>query len=172
MFNILKSFILLIGSFFIFTSVCSAADVAKIGVVDIQRIIDLSDKGKEAQEELNKEVSKMFQEIKTKGEGLEKKKAKLEKESLVKSKEKREKEERALKNELIDFKELQRKYNDQANALQQKLMVKLHDAIIKLITDNGKKEGYMMILEKRAAGVLYAPSIDITDKIIKKYNTL
>jgi outer membrane protein len=35
----------------------------------------------------------------------------------------------------------------------------------------GKKEGFLLIIEKREAGVMYSPNtIDLTDQLIQKYN--
>ena len=37
----------------------------------------------------------------------------------------------------------------------------------------GKKEGFLVIFEKREAGVLYSPdTIDITDRLIQRYNAI
>jgi outer membrane protein len=59
-----------------------------------------------------------------------------------------------------EFKRLEVKFINQI----QKEVFEITDAI-------GKEEGYLLILERKTAGVVYHPSqLDITDQIIKKYN--
>ena len=54
--------------------------------------------------------------------------------------------------------------------LEGKLMQQLSDDINAIVEEIGKKEGYLLIINK--LGVIYSPnSIDITDKIIGKLNT-
>jgi len=172
MFKSLKLFFLIIGSFFILTFVASAADTSKIGIIDFQKVIENSDKGKAASEEINKEVEKMRQNLGKESIELKKMKEEFDKESAVISKEKREEKESKLNDKMLKFKELQKKYNEDTNKLYQKLMVKINQDILKVIEEIGKKKGYTLILEKAQGGVLYAPDIDITDQVIKEYNTL
>ena len=49
----------------------------------------------------------------------------------------------------------------------------MQKAVFEIVQKMGKKEGYLLILEKKNAGVMYNPeSIDITDKIIMEYNKI
>ena len=51
------------------------------------------------------------------------------------------------------------------------MMNELQDQLKNLVESIGKKEGYLMIINK--LGVLYAPnSIDITDKVVQQLNDL
>ena len=44
--------------------------------------------------------------------------------------------------------------------------------LLKAAEEIGKEEGYSLILEKRAGGIVYAPSsVDLTDKLIKLYDS-
>ena len=53
--------------------------------------------------------------------------------------------------------------------LEGKLMNRLRTDIDKIVSDIGKKEGYLLIINK--FGVIYSPnSIDVTDKVIGKLN--
>ena len=52
-----------------------------------------------------------------------------------------------------------------------KLVSRIQTDVVKLVEEVGKKEGFLLIIEKREAGVMYSPStIDISDKIIQLYN--
>ena len=68
-----------------------------------------------------------------------------------------------------DFKTLQKKYRGDLQKLEVKLMNQLKIDVNEIIQEIGKKEGYLLIINK--FGVMYSPSaIDITDKLIKKLN--
>jgi len=164
-------FVATICFFFFFVISSSAADIAKIGVVDFQRIFDTSDAGKVAQAEIKKQGEKMETDLKKKGEELEELKKKFEREALVMSREMREEKEREFRIKINDFKSLERKYKANFKDLNAVLVGSLQKKLLGLVEEIGKKEGYLLIIEKREAGVLYAPStIDVTDQLIQKLN--
>jgi outer membrane protein len=146
------------------------ADVAKIGVIDLQKILETSAIGKFIQSELRTQKNKMEADLKKKGTEIENIQKRLERESMVMGKEKREEKERESRIKINDFKSLQKKYRSDLQKLEGKLMQQLSDDINAIVNEMGKKEGYLLIINK--LGVIYSPnSIDITDKIIGKLNT-
>jgi len=159
---------------FIFIGLCGpvwAADVAKIGTVDFQRIIDLSDAGKAAQEKLNKQAKEMEADLKSKGAAIEEGQKQFEREALVMNKEMKDAKEREMRIKINDFKQLQQRYTGVARELQFRLVGQIRNDVDKLVKDLGQQEGFLLILERKEAGVIYMPStIDITDKVIKQYN--
>lgn len=165
-----KSACFLLFLVFIFSSSSSmAADVAKIGVIDLQKILAASSAGKLIQAELKKEKDKLESDLKQKGEEIEKISKRLERESMVMSKEMRDEKEREQRIKINDFKTLQKKYRSDLQKFEVKLMNTLKADINDIVQEIGKKEGYLLIINK--FGVLYAPSsIDLTDKLIKKLN--
>ena len=162
--------ILLIFVFtFLWIGFATAADVAKIGIVDLQRIMDTSDPGKSAQAEIKKQKDKMEQELKEKGAEIEELRKQFERESMVMSKEKREEKEREGRIKLNDFKSLQKRYRSQLQNLEKKLVNEMREDVFDLVETMGKKEGYLLIINNFS--VMYSPgSIDITDKLIKQLN--
>jgi outer membrane protein len=147
----------------------AAADVAKIGVVDLQRVLETSNSGKSARTEIEKERDKMLQELKAKGAEVEALGKQLERESMVMSKEKREEKEREFRIKQNDFRMLNKKNNEKMQALQKELVNKVLKDAYALVKEIGKKEGYLLIL--RGENLMYAPdSIDITDQLIKQMN--
>lgn len=160
---------IIISCFFVISSY--GADVAKIGIISFQKILDTSTAGKTAQAEINKRGKKMENELKKKGEEIDKIRKKLEREALVMDKDMRAEKEREIRIKINDFKSLQKKYTNDFKEQEKRLVVKIQKDIVKIIDGIGKKEGYLLILEKREAGVLYSPmTIDITDVVIEKYN--
>ena len=145
------------------------ADVAKIGVIDSQKVLMTSDAGKEVQEEINASGKEMEGKLKGMGQEIEGLKEKLERESMVMTKELREEKEREIRIKVNDFKVQQQKYRQELQALEKKHLSRIRTEILEIAKDIGKKGNYLLIMEN--VGVLYAPeSIDITDELIKKYN--
>lgn len=148
-----------------------AADVAKIGTIDFQRILDVSDAGKEAQVQLNKQAKQMEADLKSKGAEIEENQKQFEREALVMNKEMKNSKEREMRIKINDFKQLQQKYTGVARELQFRLVGQIRKDLDEIVKEIGKKEGYLIIMERKEAGIIYMPSkIDITDNVIKQYN--
>jgi outer membrane protein len=146
-----------------------AADVAKIGVIDLQRVLETSNSGKAIQAELKQQKEKMETDLKQKGTDIEKISKRLERESMVMSKEMREEKQREQRIKINDFKTLQKKYRTDLQKLEAQLMNQLQIDLKGLVEGIGKKGGYLLIINKYS--VLYSPgSIDITNDLIKKLN--
>jgi outer membrane protein len=161
--------LLIIFFSFLWCGQAVAADIAKIGIVNLQRVIETSDPGKSARDAIEKEKDKMLQELKEKGAEIEALQKQLERESMVMSNEKREEKEREYRIKQNDFKMLNKKNNEKMQGLQKELLDKIFKDVMELTEQIGKKEGYLLII--RGETVMYAPgSIDISDQLIKQLN--
>ena len=161
---------LAIGTVF-FVTPTYAADVAKIGVIDSQKILMTSDAGKAVQALINQEGRKMEADLKKTGAEIEKDKEQLEKEAMVMSSEVRDQKERELRIKINDIKTQQKKFRQQLQSIEREKLDELRKEILEIAQEIGKKEGYLLIIEN--VGVLYSPaSIDITDQLITKYNAI
>ena len=146
-----------------------AADVAKIGILNMKRVLSTSDPGKSAQAEIKKQRDKMLQDLKEKGAEIDALGKQFERESMVMSKEKREEKEREYRIRINDFKTLEKRYNTESQDLQKRLLNKIVEDVFALAEQLGKNEGYLLII--RSESVMYSPgSIDITDVLIKQMN--
>ncbi len=165
------TFVAIVICFCLLAASSYGADVAKIGIVDFQRILETSSAGKKAMAEVNKRGKKIEADLKKKGEEIEAIKKKLEREALVMSKEMREEKEREIRININDFKSLQKRYVAEFKEHEKRLVGRIQGEVLQIITEMGKKEGFLLIFEKREAGVMYSPNtIDITDRLIQKYN--
>jgi outer membrane protein len=154
---------------FFFTNSLFAADVAKIGVIDLQKILETSTSGKAIQAELKLQKQKMESDLKQKGTEIEKISKRLERESMVMSKEMRDEKEREQRIKINDFKTLQKRFRADLQKLEGRLMNQLQKDIKEIVDAVGKKGGYLLIINKYS--VLYSPgSNDITNDLIKKLN--
>ena len=155
--------------FFLSVNSVPAADVAKIGVIDLQKILETSTAGKSIQAQLKKQKETLESDLKAKGTEIENIRKRLERESMVMSKDMREEKEREQRIKINDFKSLQKKYRTDLQKLEAQLMNQLQKDIKELVDAIGKKGGYLLIINKYS--VLYSPgSVDITNDLIKKLN--
>lgn len=165
-------FIVSIVLLFLFTSTVSyGADNARIGVIDFRKILDLSDAGKAAQVEIRKLREGLETDLKKKMAEIEEMEKRLEREDLVISKETRLEREREIMAKINDFRSFERRYNEKMIALNRTLIERLQEDVFELVEKIGKEGGYLLIVERVEAGVLYFPkAIDITDSLIQQLN--
>ncbi len=146
-----------------------AADVAKIGVIDFQRVLTESESGKSVQDTLQTKGREMEKHLTELGKEIEALSDQMSREAMVMSKEKREEKQRELEIKKYDFQSLQKKYQVEFRDAESNEVEKLKNEIFELAEKIGKKEGYLLIIEKSAA-IYYPSSIDMTDLLIEKYN--
>jgi outer membrane protein len=147
------------------------AAATRIAYVDVQKILVRSVAGVAAREQLEREKATMQKDVDNRRTEVDKLRDELEKKGLVLSADaKREKEEtlqrkiRDLRRLVDDFqKELERK----EQGLTQRILLDLSGVIEKI----GKERGYLLILEKRGASIIYGDAEgDITEEIIKLFD--
>jgi outer membrane protein len=146
-----------------------SADPVKIGVVDLQKILETSNSGKAAQNELKVQRDKMQADMKQRGNEIQEIESRMQREAMVMSKETREEKEREHRIKVSDFQALQRKYQSDLQEVERKLMGKLQNEITSLVTDIAKKDGYLLVISN--IGVIYSlPSTDLTERLIQELN--
>ena len=146
-----------------------AEEALKIGILDLQKVLNECDAGKKAKTDLEALIKSKESAIEEKGLEIEKLKSELQKQASVLSSEAKKSKEAELEKLLRDY---QRTVQDSQEELKRK-EGELTEAIIKgvheLVDDIGKKEGYTVIIEKSLA--LYInEDLDITDTVIKRHN--
>ena len=146
-----------------------SADPVKIGVVDLQKILETSNSGKAAQNELKAQRDKMQADMKQRGSEIQEIESRMQREAMVMSKEAREEKEREHRIKVSDFQALQRKYQSDLQEVERKLMGRLQTEITSLVSDIAKKDGYLLVISN--IGVIYSlPSTDITERLIQELN--
>ena len=145
---------------------------AKIVYVDIQKALELTKSGQKVQKEFKTEVDSEQKNIDKKKTEYEALKESIEKQkSSLNENAVREKEDSLISME----KELKRSFQDSQEKLRRKNATLVGDLIKKmreLIEKMGKEEGYQMVLERNAQGIVFADSsLDITDAVVKKFDS-
>lgn len=163
--------IIFFTAFLLLATPCLGADVAKIGVVDIQKVLLTSSAGKMAKAQINKKAREMEASLTVKKEEIETLKENLEREALVMSKETRDERERDIRIKINDIKSLKNTYESDLKKIEGKVVKRIQKDVDVIVQEMGKKEGYLLIISNPV--VLYAPStIDITDQLIQAYNNV
>ena len=148
-----------------------AAD-SKIAYVDMQRVINECNAGKDAKKAITKDAEKFQHLIADKQKELQTMKESFEKQGLMLTPDARANKEREYQ---IKLREFQRWGEDTQNELNQKrtqMERTISIGLVKVIQKIGADEGYTLILDKNESIVLFASkTIDITDRAIKAYDT-
>jgi len=100
----------LILCFFGLNGIVYGAEVQKIGVIDLQEIIDKSNAGKRSSVEIKSQGKKMEEILKKKGAEIEELRKSLDQKALVMSDEARKAKEQDLRLKIDDIKSLQGNY--------------------------------------------------------------
>jgi outer membrane protein len=167
----MKRLIGLMLALFLLTVVPALSAEVKLGFVDLQKALNLSESGKAAKEKIQKKVKEHEGAIDARQKELKKLKDELEKQALLLSDEARGAKERDYQQRLKEF---QRYTKDIQEELQQKdadFTRQILEELFTVIKGIGEKEGYTMIFEQSESSLLYADDkIDLTDKVIKVYD--
>ena len=91
-------------------------------MVDLQKILETSNSGKAAQNELKVQRDKMQADMKQRGNEIQEIESRMQREAMVMSKETREEKEREHRIKVSDFQALQRKYQSDLQEIERKLM--------------------------------------------------
>jgi outer membrane protein len=151
-------------------SAALASDGAKLGFVDVQKVLLLSTAGKDAKEMLSQKANKYEAEKNSKEEELKKLKAELEKQSVLLSEAARNAKEKDYQQK---YKEYQRFVKDAQDDLQTKneeLTNRLVDEIIKIIQEYGRSNKFTFIFVRNDSMLFADDKVDLTEEIQKKFN--
>jgi len=159
-----------VALFFMFTLGAKAADL-KIAYVDLNKALNESDEGKKAVKALEEMVRVKKTAIDEQQQGLRKLEEELAKQESILNPD-------ALKVKRDDFERLKRDFQrmikdseDEVEKKRTDFMDRIVKEITAMIRKTGEEEGYSVIFERNEAGMIYSSGkLDLTDKIIKKYN--
>lgn len=144
----------------------------KIGYLDMQRALNTSNSGAEAKNQLQLKLKKYQEQINGKQEELQKLKADLEKQGIALTEAARAAKEKDYQQKLKDFQRFAKDAEEDLQARDAEFTKKIIEEMDKVVQEYGKNKGYTMILDARAAGVIYAnPKADVTEEIIKAFNS-
>lgn len=147
-----------------------AAEV-KIGYLDMQEVLNRSDAGKAAKDQLQDKLKKYQEQINLKQTDLQKLKNDLEKQGMTLNETARAAKEKDYQQKLKDFQRFTKDAEEDLQARDAEFTKKILETLEKIVQEYGKNNGYAMIFDARAAGMLYADkSANLTAEILKSLN--
>jgi outer membrane protein len=147
-----------------------AADT-KIGYLDMQQVLNMSEAGKAAKDQLQEKLKKYQDQINLKQADLQKLKNDLEKQGMALNESARAAKEKDYQQKLKDFQRFTKDAEEDLQARDAEFTKKILETLEKIVQEFGKKNGFSMIFDARAAGMLYADkTTDLTADILKSLN--
>lgn len=147
-----------------------AADT-KIGYLDMQQTLNLSEAGKVAKAQLQEKLKKYQEQINAKQTDLQKLKTDLEKQGMTLNESARSAKEKDYQQKLKDFQRFTKDAEEDLQARDAEFTKKILESLEKIVQEFGQKNGYAMIFDARSAGLLYADkAADLTEQILKALN--
>lgn len=150
-----------------FSNLCFSADPIKIGYVKVQEVIQNASISKTAEKKLRQEFAKKDAELKKLSTELKKKVEIFDRDQAILSNEEKKKVQRDLADMERDLRRKNRETKedlDQRRSEELAAVIEKANAVIKKIAE---KEKFDLIVEN---AVYAAPTINITDKVIKALN--
>ncbi|MBI1921505.1 MAG: OmpH family outer membrane protein [Geobacter sp.] len=170
----MKRFIAMVAGFLAMSlsTAAFAAEAGKIGFVEMQKVVGLSDAGKEAKEQLNVKAKKYQDELNAKQEELKKLRDDLEKQGVILSESARSTKEKEYQQKLKEFQRYLKDVQDEVQAKEEELLKKLQEEIVKVVQEYGRKNGFSMIFARVDEVMIFTDEkADLTDEVLKAYNT-
>jgi outer membrane protein len=149
----------------------AGAEAIKIGLVDLQKVLVESKKGREPLTRLKADMDAKNRDLETQEKKIRQMVADLEKQQSVLSESARKEKEKTIQKAKVDLnrtaEDLNREFGDRERDVRQRLVRE----VTSVVQDYGKKNGYVLIIEVRAAGVMYSSEgADISKEIIAAYD--
>jgi len=170
----MKSFFgLFVGVIFVLFSLTHGfcADTCKIGVIDVMKLQEESKAFQKIRKKLQEKFTTLEKELEKERTEVLKLEQELKKQSMMLSLDAKQDKRRELEKKMRRYRFLQNETAEEAKALEMDARREVIKQIENVVDKIAKKEGYTIILEKRAVGLIfYDNAIDLTDKITKAYD--
>lgn len=143
----------------------------KLGVVDLQRVLLESEKGKTAKQTIGKKVAELDGKLKAERDALKKMKDDIEAQSPMLKEDARAKKMRDYEDRVTRFKRMAKDGQTTVQNQDAELTRSILKDVFKVVERVGEKQGYTLILEKSESRIMFADdAINITEIVIKEYN--
>jgi outer membrane protein len=150
-------------------TVCNAANMVKVGVLDLQKALNATSEGLAAKERLRKKHEAKQKQVDTKKGELDSLEERI-KSPVLSEEAKGELEEEYMRKraQLIEFVQTAKEEEEREN---QQFSTQILDGLVKIAREIAQRDKYTLILEKTGGGVVFfEPEMDLTEEIVKIYN--
>ncbi len=150
-----------------------SAENFKIGVVDMQRLQMESKTFQGVKDKYRKKAESLQKKLETEKEEVLRLEEEFKKQSMMLSLDAKEDKRKELGKKTRHYKYLQDEFLQQMKEMELETIREVGKDIEKIVQKIGEKEGFLLIIEKRATGFLYSSEqIDITREVIKVYDKM
>jgi len=164
-------YFLSLGMFIVSAGLALGDEGVKIGFVDIKKVLDISEAGKGARNQMALEMEKIRKEIVGKERELEKLKEDLEKRGAVMSETARLDKERDFQLKLRDLQHFRQDVEQEFKLKDQDLTRQILRSIGPIISKIAEEGKFTLILEKNDPAVAYSSNtLDLTQEVIKIFD--
>ncbi len=147
----------------------AAQATVRIGVVDVQQVLNQSQKGIAVKQKLDQERAARQKELDARQEEVMKLQAEFEKQAPVLSEQAKREKSETIQRKRRDTLRMADDANRDFEKRVREAEVDITREIFGVIQEYGKDQGYTVILE-RGTVVFGAPAVDITGEVIKRYD--
>lgn len=154
---------------FLFSISTFAADTLKIGVVDLQKIMQNATRVKHINADLKKKYDQRKSTILSKQNALKTKIKNFQRDSAVMKASKRDSLQQKIANEERDFQRMQQDFQQDLAADQNRMMQEFLTHLKDVVETYSRGQGYDLVLQKDAVPYT-SERVDITDNVLKKLN--
>jgi outer membrane protein len=152
-------------------ALAQAPQPTRVGYVDLQRILARSQAGVQAREQLEKEKVTMQKQLDGHKVEIDKLRDELEKKGQLLSADARRDKQDQLERKLRDAQRLAGDLEKELQRKEQNMGAKILRELEGIFTRVGKEKGFVLIVERRQAGIVYgAPEGDVTEEVIKAFD--
>ena len=148
-----------------------AAEVMRLGVVDMQAVISQSARGQRARAQLQAETDAKQKDMSAREEEVRKLQADLERQKAVLSPAALREKEEAIQRKVRDIRRIAEDGNRDLQKRETELVADIQRDILQVVADYGKEKGYSVVLERSVGGVMFVGDrADLTKEIIERFN--
>jgi outer membrane protein len=152
-------------------SIATGEEPGRIGLIDLQRVVQESKEGKRAFEALKKKKDLLQQRLDTKEKELLDLRKEFDKQSMMLSMDAQQDRKKTIERKARELEYMLKDLNDEMRRAQESEQNRILKELESIIENIGKDGKYAIILERRAGGVLYSAKLfDLTDEVIAAYD--
>lgn len=146
-----------------------AAQAIKIGVVDVQQVLNQSQRGQVVKQKLEQERGGRQKDLDVRQQELMKLQAEYEKQAPVLSEQAKRERKEALERRFREARRVAEDANRDFEKRVRETEMETTREIFTVIQEYGKDQGFSVILE-RSSLIFSATTVDVTTEIIKRYD--
>ena len=151
----------------------SPAGSSKIGVIEVQRIVQESAIGKESLARVQKLQQAKQEDLGKRQKELRDLETKIQDQGKALSEDAMEKLQKEYQGKAVELKRFQDDAQRELEEAQRKELGDLEKRIMPVINDVAKEQGYQLVFNKFNSGLLFADdkSVDLTEAVITRFNS-